>query len=294
MDGVGIDQRYHQHQYLDHGPFPPQQPPAQTPRKRKADAPPENNERLSKRMSLLNLGTSPHTPIGPDPGPSHRKPPNSQLTRHHPPPEQSGQKLYVPVENPDSQPPNHHPSKPHHDHNNNPPDDSQMQLDDSKYKVYIYNLDDELSSSDNETDDPNDPNNSNNNKLVFLPDIEKHLRASRRPHIPAHVLPRAEPAEGKELVLYRVPSSISVPEEQDSVRKAIIEARMRAREREREREKQRVEGGGVSVPVPVPVSGPGPAMTSSVPLSLPMGDVPMDAEPVLSGPGEDPDAMELD
>jgi hypothetical protein len=157
-----------------------------------------------------------------------------------------------------------------------------MQLDDSKYKVYIYNLDDELSSSDNETDDPNDPNNSNNNKLVFLPDIEKHLRATRRPHIPAHVLPRAEPAEGKELVLYRVPSSISVPEEQDSVRKAIIEARARAREREAERQKQRV-GGGVSVPG----TGLGPSMTSSVP--LPMGDVPMDAEPV-----EDPDAMELD
>jgi hypothetical protein len=147
-------------------------------------------------------------------------------------PEQSGQKLYVPVENPDAQPSNHH-GKPHR-HHSYPPDDSQMQLDDSKYKVYIYNIDDELSSSDTETDD---------NQLVFLPDIEKHLRASRRSHIPAHVLPRSEPAEGKELVLYRVPSSISVPEEQDSVRKAIIEARARAREREREREKLRVEGG---------------------------------------------------
>src|SRR5690606_25597325 len=155
MDGVGIDQRYHhQHQYLDHGPFPPQQPPAQAPRKRKADAPPENNERLSKRMRLLNLGTSPHPNWpGPRSVASPSPPPSSQLTRH-PPPEQSGPKLYVPVENPDSQPPNHHHSKLHHHHNNNPPDDSPMQLDDSKYKVYIYNLDDELSSSDNETDDP--------------------------------------------------------------------------------------------------------------------------------------------
>lgn len=144
-----------------------------------------------------------------------------------------------------------------------------MHLDDTKHKVYIYNLDDELSSSDTDGEDPS------SGKLVFLPDIEKHLRKNR---IPAHVLRSGgpDPAElvaGKELVLYRVPSSISVPEEQDSVRKAIIEARARARERQRvERLQQREEGVEV---------------------------VPMEAEGVDSGGGavvgeDDSDAMELD
>jgi hypothetical protein len=150
-----------------------------------------------------------------------------------------------------------------------------MQLDDSKYKVYIYNIDDELSSSDNES-------SSDEAKLVFLPDIEKHLRAASR--IPTHVLdPRPDPSAelaGKELVLYSVPSSISVPEEQDSVRKAIIEARARAREKQRA-EMQRGAACEASVSVP--------AMTSSPSL----GDVPMDAE-TLDGLEEDPDAMELD
>ncbi len=148
-----------------------------------------------------------------------------------------------------------------------------MQLDDSKYKVYIYNLDDELSSSDNESD-------SAEGKLVFLPDIEKHLRNSR---IPAHLLdPRPDPSEwaGKELVLYREPSSISVPEEQDSVRKAILEARARARE------KQTLERGRTADDVPEPA----PAMTS---LAANLGYVPMNPEPLL-GLDEDPDAMDID
>ena len=97
--------------------------------------------------------------------------------------------------------------------------DAMMQLDDSKYKVYIYNIDDEL-SSDSESDEA---------KLVFLPDIEKHLRKSRVRMMPPAAPPN--PDEGKELVLYSVPSSLSVPEEHDSVRKAIIDARSRARAR---------------------------------------------------------------
>ena len=139
-----------------------------------------------------------------------------------------------------------------------------MQLDDSKYKVYIYSLDDELSSSD--------PESEEDSKLIFLPDIEKHLAKYR---LPAHVLAppsaRPDPAEllGKELVLYRVPSSISVPEEQDSVRKAILEARERARAR-RERVEQEIRD---------------------------LGDVPMEVAEGDGGPGtpgEDSDAMELD
>ena len=100
-----------------------------------------------------------------------------------------------------------------------------MQLDDSKHKVYIYNLDDEL-SSDSEPED---------GRLVFLPDIEKHMRMNR---LPAHVLARPDADfVGKELVLYRVPSSLTVPEEKDSVRKAILEARARMREQQQHTER---------------------------------------------------------
>jgi hypothetical protein len=87
--------------------------------------------------------------------------------------EQSGTKLYVPVEA--QQPPSSSPlpngSSPNGSVSGNrrsgsatASDESMMELDDSKYKVYIRNLDDEL-SSDSEAEDDN---------LIFLPDIEKH------------------------------------------------------------------------------------------------------------------------
>lgn len=95
-----------------------------------------------------------------------------------------------------------------------------MRLDDTKHKVYIYDLDAELSDSDNSSDE---------GRLVFLPDIRKHLRETR---IPPSILANKDgelAGMNKELVLYNVPSSLSVPEEQDGVRKAIIEARARMR-----------------------------------------------------------------
>ncbi|KAL2154292.1 hypothetical protein VTH82DRAFT_2968 [Thermothelomyces myriococcoides] len=227
MDGVGIDHPFHhhhqqqqqQHQHLNHGLYAAQQLPSRSPRKRKAEAPPENNERLSKRLSKLNL-------------------------------EQTNQKLNGLVENgTDSHPPQAAPSKGSHRHKHASHDDNQMmQLDDTKYKVYIYNIDDELSSSDNE-DGPGE------GKVMFHPDVEKHLRSTR---IPARVLnpgrPDEESSAGKELVLYKVPSSISIPEEHDSVRKAIMETRERARERQRlERERQGKARAGTAAAAPAPV-----------------------------------------
>ncbi|EGX91318.1 hypothetical protein CCM_05476 [Cordyceps militaris CM01] len=151
-----------------------------TRRKRKAE-PHRDNERLSKRLSLLNL-------------------------------ERDGTKIYVPVESPLSRP-----SKP-------PPtaDDANeaMRLDDTKHKVYIYNIDEEL-AEDSEPDEA---------KLVFLPDIEKRLRESR---IPPHVLANSDgELAGMQLVLYSDPASLSVPEEKDGVRKAILDARRRHRARQ--------------------------------------------------------------
>lgn len=150
-------------------------------RKRKAET--QDNERLSKRLSLLNL-------------------------------ERTGHKLYVPVEHPtpSSSPPA---SKPHR----HSQDGDVMQIDDTKHKVYIYDLDAELSDSES----------SDDGRLVFLPDIRKHLRETR---IPPSVLANRDgelAGNNLQMVLYNVPSSLSVPEGQDSVRKAILESRARAR-----------------------------------------------------------------
>ncbi|KAL6904664.1 hypothetical protein GGI43DRAFT_286015 [Trichoderma evansii] len=158
-------------------------------RKRKAES--QDNERLSKRLSLLNI-------------------------------EQGGSKLYVPVETPSANanaaatPSTRRPKAPESQSS-----DETMQLDDSKHKVYIYDLDAEL-SSDSDNDE---------GKLIFLPDIQKHLNENR---IPRQILANDEgELAGMQVVLYSDPKSISVPESQDGVRRAIIEARQRARDRQK-------------------------------------------------------------
>ena len=101
-----------------------------------------------------------------------------------------------------------------------------MQLDDTKHKVYIYNLDDELSDSDASED----------GKLVFLPDIEKHLRDTRIP--PSILASDTGDLAGmnNQLVLYNIPSSLTVPEEEDSVRRVIAETRARARANQQQKQ----------------------------------------------------------
>lgn len=151
-------------------------------------------------------------------------------------PEQNGPKLYVPVEQAQIQFPQQTPGQLGLDA---PPsagtsvaaitEEQPMQLDDTSHKVYIYNLDDEL-SSENESEPEGE------GRLVFLTDIEKHLRANRIPLVPRPVLPNEDgELAGMQLVLYSDgPSSLTVPEEQDSVRKAILEARARLRQKQAE------------------------------------------------------------
>lgn len=120
-------------------------------------------------------------------------------------------KLYLPVQ---QHPPARQP------HTNGNYQSESMQLDDTKDRVYIHNLDEELADIESEEE-----------KLVFLPDIEKKLDMVGK--IPKSVLlGEGHPSTGNEMVLYSVPSSLSVPEEQDKVRKAIIESRARAREKQ--------------------------------------------------------------
>ena len=220
-------------------------PSGKSPRKRKAET--QENERLSKRLSLLNLGMFTYicylytidlfAYL---------------LTRTATPQtEKNGNKLYVPVESPQLRPtttaaavtgtgnpppspisPLPQPSLPPQPSSSS----ESMHLDDTKHKVYIYDLDDELSSSSSDNESASDPNEHNSSgRLVFLPDIERHLRQNR---IPPAVLANRDGelaghcAEDMQLVLYReAPAALSVPEELDGVRRAVLEARRRLRER---------------------------------------------------------------
>lgn len=137
--------------------------------------------------------------------------------------ERNGQKLYVPVESAPRSPRLQAADKAR------PPTEDMMQLDDTRHKVYIYNIDDELSDSEA----------SDDGRLAFLPDIEKHLRANR---IPPYILANDAgnlAGMNNQLVLYNLPSSLTIPEEDDSVRRIIEETKARARARQLERQKQK-------------------------------------------------------
>ncbi|KAF2808561.1 uncharacterized protein BDZ99DRAFT_464425 [Mytilinidion resinicola] len=173
---------------------PGQQPQQQHGTKRPADTTLQNEQRLSKRFDLLNIDSN-------------------------------GQRLYIPVSS--SSDALRQPPKPvllPTDRKEKrklriPPDgDSLMEVEDSPHKVYIHDLAAELSDVESDDEHP-----------VFLSDIEKHLSK-----IPAFILASPEPKSTRDnqIVLYNVPSSLSVPEEKDSVRKAIVEARARMREKQ--------------------------------------------------------------
>jgi hypothetical protein len=90
-----------------------------------------------------------------------------------------------------------------------------MEVEDTPHRVFIHDLAAELSDIESDEENP-----------IFLADIEKHLSK-----IPKHILlgPEPKPTEHNQMVLYNVPTSLTVPEEQDNVRKAIVEARQRIR-----------------------------------------------------------------
>jgi hypothetical protein len=173
-------------------------------------------------------------------------------------------------------------------------EDDIMQLDNTKHKVYIYDLDAELSDSESSSDE---------GKLVFLPDIEKHLRETR---IPPRILANSEgelAGNNLQLVLYNVPSSLTVPEEQDSVRRAIVETRARARARQEERRlrgtrdsRTENKAGSESLDARHWYQGMVNGQASTA-----LGNVePMEEEPIASVPAavqetleDDPDAMDL-
>lgn len=96
-----------------------------------------------------------------------------------------------------------------------------MQVDETRDRVYVHNLDEEL--ADIEASEERE-------KLIFLPDIEKKLSK-----IPNHVLRGNSAVDGdhedQQLVLYKVPKSLTTDEGSSSVMRAILESRQRAREK---------------------------------------------------------------
>ncbi|KAM0722542.1 hypothetical protein Q7P37_001983 [Cladosporium fusiforme] len=108
-------------------------------------------------------------------------------------------------------------------------EDDSMNIDDTRDRVYVQNLDAELAEI--EANEPDE-------RLIFLPDIEKHFS-----RIPEHLLAAPRDAadlaqQQQELVLYSVPKSLTVDESQDSVRRAILDARQRARDKAAEEARQ--------------------------------------------------------
>lgn len=115
-----------------------------------------------------------------------------------------------------------------------------MLLDDTKHTTYIHDLDLELAESEN-----------SGRGLVLLP------LAARMISVPESILSNST-AKGKELVLYTEPSSLSVPKEQDSVRRAILESRARARAGKKQPSCQ-----SACANIPPPPSEAGPDTTST-------------------------------
>jgi hypothetical protein len=223
--------------------------------KRVADESNDDQLRFTKRFNLLSLGESLQT--------CHSQP--SLLTLATADPRTSANRnsnYYIPVT---PAPSNGAPISPHDGLDNTVQDDDSMNVDDTRHRVYVQNLDAELAEI--EANEPDE-------RLIFLPDIEKHFS-----RLPEHVFSNPQDAtrQQQELVLYSIPKSLTLDESQDSVRKAILEARQRARDkaaeeaRHQEMERQYAKGDG---------------------------DVVETAHGYGSGyeqpPGEDPDAMDIE
>jgi hypothetical protein len=187
--------------------------------KRSADTSLESEQRLSKRFDLLNLGMMPAPPVGLCSATAN------MLARV----ENNGTRLYIPVasssQSESAPPPKPVPVAPVKEKKRtrsrpaptSTANDS-MEVEDTPNRVYIHDLAAELSDIESDEENP-----------IFLSDIEKHLAK-----IPRHVLLGPEPkaTQDNQIVLYNVPSSLTLSEEQDSVKKAIVEARARVRERQ--------------------------------------------------------------
>lgn len=186
--------------------------------KRLADESNDDALRFTKRFNLLSLGK--HVQ------PWHEQAPHLITTTPDPRADgSSNSNYYIPVTPP---PPSNGAPIPPHDGLAATVEDDAMNVDDTRHRVYVQNLDAEIAEI--EANEPQE-------RLIFLPDIEKHFS-----RIPEHLLSSPQDAisaaQQQELVLYSVPRSLTVDEGNDSVRKAILDARQRARDKAAEEARQ--------------------------------------------------------
>jgi hypothetical protein len=129
-----------------------------------------------------------------------------------------------------------------------PIDEEFMEVEDTKDRVFITNLDKEIAEIE--------AAEREQNKIIFLPDVEQQLTKSR---IPLSVLANkagelAGLSQSQALMLYDVPHSLSVPEGKDSVRKAILESRHRAQEEQRRKVAREIGKVSRKEDTPVPLA----------------------------------------
>jgi len=212
----------------------------------------EGEQRLAKRFDLLKLGTATHTPSK-----ASELQSRSALTQFAL--SENGGKQNVGGRSSADSSQKQRPQPASDD------DNGYMQVEDTKDKIYIYDLDKELAEVESDEDHP-----------VFIPDIEKHVMK-----LPKSVLlgDDVKAMANKQMVLYRVPTSLSVSEDKDSVRRAIIETRRRAQENQ----PFRVPDPPTVVPPPIEKTGAqtqANGITSSVTTNGVLGE-------------DDPDAMDI-
>jgi hypothetical protein len=179
----------------------------------------EREQRLTKRFNLLNLGMD-NTSCSA----RNRTVIDSAISG------QNGHKLYIPqahqsASHPLSHIPTSSDSEPTRIEETEPLNDSNgMQVEDTPNRIYITDLDAEIASLE-----PSSPRHP-----IFLPDIEKHLLG-----MPALILApsaeeeaqRRERERSMQLVVYGLPTSISIPEDRDNVRRAFEDTRKRVKDR---------------------------------------------------------------
>ena len=90
-----------------------------------------------------------------------------------------------------------------------------MLLDDTQHTIFIHDIDREIEDSNSQEDTVN-----------FLPGFTGNS-------IPSFLILGTKPT-GNELVLYQEPTSLTIPKEEDNVRRAIAETRARTREKQAE------------------------------------------------------------
>lgn len=104
-------------------------------------------------------------------------------------------------------------------------DDDLMPVDDTADRIWVHDLDAEIAEIEAEEE--------RQKAGIQLSEAGKEYSK-----IPDHLLKQKvkaeDPAANMQMILYRDPISISVPEENDAVRKTIIEARRRMREKQAE------------------------------------------------------------